>query len=159
MVLLLIVTTPLFFSAFFLVKKKIIQREMEEKLEVASLQTITVSVSDFVWLKKGKEILVNGKMFDVKSHQINGGKITFTGLYDDKEKELAATVKNAFTTKKDSNAPFGQTAIKLLFQPLFTQSFSFSFQLPYKNNTVVFPAFSEAAVSSPLDCLLHPPRA
>jgi hypothetical protein len=159
MVLLLIVTTPLFFSAFFLVKKKIIQREMEEKLEIASLETITVSVSDFVWLKKGKEILVNGKMFDVKSHQVNGTKITFTGLYDDKEKELAATVKNAFNTKKDSNAPFGQTAIKLLLQPLFTQSFSFSFQLQYKKNTAVFPAYSEDIVSSTLPSLLQPPRA
>lgn len=58
---------------------------MKEELEKQSLCSVTVHESKIVWMKPGKEILVNGKMFDIKSSETSKGYTTFTGLYDEEE--------------------------------------------------------------------------
>lgn len=65
-----------------------VRHEMKEKLEYASLSTVSVPVNEVQWAKKGKEIKINGRLFDIKTQHNENGYAVFTGLYDDEEKAL-----------------------------------------------------------------------
>ncbi len=66
-----------------------IRREMEEKLEAGfPLYTVRIPVNQIEWEKKGKEIHLQGKMFDIKTQVIKNGVATFTGLFDEDETAL-----------------------------------------------------------------------
>lgn len=47
--------------------------------------TIAVPAASVQWEKAEKEIVLNGKMFDIKSYSIKDGVFTATGYYDEKE--------------------------------------------------------------------------
>ena len=73
--LLCLVAMPMFFCVYTIIEKKIIEHRMEAKLETGDLQEITVDASSVIWLKKDKEILLNGEHFDVKTFTKTGNKI------------------------------------------------------------------------------------
>lgn len=78
-----------FFSQLLLQKKTNDARsEMEKKLEQATLTTLSVPVTAIEWVVPGKEIIVNGRLFDIKSQHTENGRMVVTGLYDDEEKAL-----------------------------------------------------------------------
>lgn len=76
---------PVLFSACFTVQLKIARQEAMEKLEKSMLQTIRLQKKDFTWEKKGKEIRINGKFFDIKSIRKEKGVYVITGIYDEQE--------------------------------------------------------------------------
>jgi hypothetical protein len=110
--LLLLVAVPLFFSIGFIIKQKNIQVEMKQQLKTALLQTITVPERDVKWIKKGKEILVNGQMFDVKTSVKSGENIVFTGLYDKDEQELHENLKGFMHSNNNQSAPLNELLAK-----------------------------------------------
>jgi hypothetical protein len=120
--LLLVVAGPIFFSGVFLVQQKLLQHEMMEKLETEAIQTINISVTDIHWVKKDKEALINGRLFDVKSIAIANNNITLTGLFDTDEDDLMAMMKDATQQNKNNNSPLYQLVVKCLFQSLYNQS-------------------------------------
>ena len=83
-----LVAMPLLFSVYTIIEQKIIEHRMEEKLEQENLQVITIDASSVIWLKKDKELLVNGEPFDVKIITSSGNNLILSGLYDLREKEL-----------------------------------------------------------------------
>ena len=87
---------PVVFSLFFLLKQQMIRHGMKESLEQKLLQTITLSKNEVQWVKPGREILVENKMFDVKSFIIEKGYYKFTGLFDHEETVLINDLKNNF---------------------------------------------------------------
>lgn len=91
--LLFAAAVPFLFILFVHIKQQAIRHEMKEKLEYQFLQTITLAANEITWVKPGKEILVGGKMFDVKSHTVDNGRHTFTGLFDDEETTLVGLLK------------------------------------------------------------------
>lgn len=118
--LLLIVALPLFFSAGFFVKQKLIQFQMKERLQKASLQTVTLPLSDIKWVKKNKEISIDGKLFDVKSLIISGSNAIITGLYDVDENKLHEVLKNFVQHKNNQSSPMSNLAVKFFSQPITT---------------------------------------
>lgn len=111
-VLLLASIIPFALVFFFHIKQQAVRYEMKERLEEQILHTITLSEADVHWVKKKKEILVNGKMFDVKSYYIENDQYKFTGLYDDEETELAEQLENNFNKNNEN----GSWLISNLFQ-------------------------------------------
>jgi hypothetical protein len=73
---------------FYKTKQAFIRHEMEEKLEKLHLQTIQIPVEKIVWYKTNKEIVVEGRLFDIKTLTIENGIASFTGLFDDKESDI-----------------------------------------------------------------------
>ena len=118
-VLLLIVAAPILIFSAFLVKQKLIQYEMEENLENASLQTITVNGKDIQWLKKDKEAVIEGKLFDIKSYRIKNEQIILTGLFDRDEDNLHEQLKNFVQQKNETGGTANHLVIKLIFPPLY----------------------------------------
>lgn len=157
--LLLAVVAPLLFFAGFLVKQSLIHNEMEEKLETASLQSITVNVSSVRWLKKNKEVLINGKMFDVRSYAITGNQIILKGLFDGDEDELHEQLKNMLQQKNSPNSSANSTAIKFLFPPLYNVTASITDQSLWPQLADhSLPCCNEKAVARYLSLNTPPPR-
>lgn len=74
----------------------------KEKLELTFLQTISLKKEDFTWVENGKEIRIGNHMFDVKSVEEKNGLFSFTGIYDELEKQLHLKL-NDFNNKKNSS--------------------------------------------------------
>ena len=102
------VAVPFVFILFVHIKQQTIRHKMKESLEHQLLQTITLSENEINWVKPGKEILVDGKMFDIKSHVIVNSRHKFTGLFDHEETALLSHLKK--NTRK-SNAPVAKLTL------------------------------------------------
>ena len=79
---------PVLLVLFFIYRKEAIRHHMKEELEKQSLHVVTVKNNDIIWVKAGKEIFLNGKMFDIKTTETKNGYTTFKGLYDKEETTL-----------------------------------------------------------------------
>lgn len=115
--LLLIIAAPVLLFTVFLVKQKNIQHQMNERLEQASLYTITADSKEVRWIKKDKEAEVQGRLFDVKNFYTDGNTIVLTGLYDDDEHKLKQDLSLLMKQKKDGTAPLSQLILKFIFNP------------------------------------------
>lgn len=111
---------PLLFILFSGFKQQQIRHRMKERLELEMLHTITIAKSDVQWLNEGKEILINGRMFDVKSLLYkDDNTIIVNGLFDDEETVLVKMVKTS--QEKDNNST-GKLLVKLFQLPTYTHS-------------------------------------
>lgn len=84
---------------------------MKEKMEQAELHTIALADNEIQWAKAGKEIWVQGKMFDIKSIEHKDGITIFKGLFDEEETILKQNLK--------SNREKNQAKQNQLFSQLF----------------------------------------
>ncbi len=147
---------PMISGLHYLFSKYAIEHEMLEKLEEGSLETLTLKEGSFHWYKKGKEIMVNGRLFDVKRIKKQEDKILITGLYDEKEDELNLTLLKLLDTRKQSSKQ--QVIIKILTQQLFIQEFVVRSATQYSFRASRFQPFEEKLVKLSMPTLDHPPR-
>ncbi|MGQ0740471.1 MAG: hypothetical protein ACT4OJ_15585 [Bacteroidota bacterium] len=112
--MLAIVLAPLGYAFVFHARQQSIRHRMKEQLEEKMIHTIVLAEKDVKWFKPGKEIVVEGKMFDVKSviHR-NDGTVTFTGLFDEEETLL---VKQMQQRQQEENTKGGKQIVQLLQQ-------------------------------------------
>ena len=61
------------------------QYQAKERMEKHALHTLQIKAKDFRWVKAEKEILVDGKMFDVHSYTAHQNMVTVRGLFDEEE--------------------------------------------------------------------------
>jgi hypothetical protein len=120
---------PALISIWVLAKQQHIKSAMKHKLEVSILKTIHIKKDDLVWVKKGKEIKLNGKMFDIKSiTKTQKGNYIVTGLYDEQEDELFANIDNMIRRDKKST-PFTTSSVEWVHQLLFTHQHCFDYKI------------------------------
>lgn len=121
------------------------------------LHTITLSENNVQWIKEGKEILVNRRMFDVKRFEHSGnGKIIFTGLYDDDETLLVNQVKK--NQQNDNNT--GGRLLAQFFQLLQVTDDNTSgetFTISFSSNNY-FPGNEHRPTSQFIAILTPPPQ-
>lgn len=99
--LLLLGCVPLFLAVFFHIQQHRIRYEMKEQLQAQILHSITVLENNVHWLEKGKEIFVDGQMFDIQSYKYENNVYTFTGLFDNEETALVNRLRE---TQNDGSA-------------------------------------------------------
>ncbi len=114
--MLVLAAMPLVYILFVRFQQQSIRKNMNERLETEVLQTLAVPENNIIWIKKGKEILVNGRMFDIKSTHLQNGVYVFKGLYDERETALLKQLQKNQQNGSSENKLFVQ-----LFQ--FLQSF------------------------------------
>ncbi len=107
--MLLLSALPLVTVFLFQTHQKNIQHKMQGQLEKKNLITITLQDNKIKWIKKGKEVWINNKMFDIKSLHHENGVYTLTGLYDNDETLL---VTQLHKNQQDENT----SGNKILFQ-------------------------------------------
>lgn len=155
--LLLILAIPLFFSVSVLVKQQIVQSQRNEKFSKEILQTITVSSSDIYWVKPGKEILFNGKLFDVKSYVKKGKSFSLTGFFDKKEDKLVKQIVKLALLENQSGNPFNKPAIKFLFFPAYVIQHEINAELNWKFISQSYHQYNEMIPVAPCSLPTHPP--
>jgi hypothetical protein len=75
---------------------------MLHSLEKDQVTTIRIPEKDFKWYEENREILIDGKMFDVKSIQLIEGIYEVTGLFDEMETELNAMLEDLHKDAKNT---------------------------------------------------------
>lgn len=156
--LLLLVAVPLFFSIGFIIKQKNIQAEMKQQLKTALLQTIIVPARDVKWIKKDKEILVYGQMFDVKTSVKSGGNIVFTGLYDEDEQELHENLKGFMHSKNKQSAPLNDLLAKFFSTAVTITAFDYNTTAAWKHIVAKYYYPSEKIPFAYGISIYQPPR-
>jgi hypothetical protein len=154
---LLLLATPLFFSISVLIKQQIAQSQRNEKFKKEILQTITVSTTAVYWVKPEKEILYDGKLFDVKSYIKKGTTISLTGFFDHKEDKLVQQIVKLALQKNKSGSPFNQPAIELLFFPTYISQHEISSEINWKFVSQQYHQFDEMIPLAPSRLPTHPP--
>jgi hypothetical protein len=119
LVLLVITSIPCLLFVYYQSAQWYIRHEMEEKLENSQLQTIVIPISDVQWYEENKEIIVGGKLFDIRSVVYQDGMASFTGLYDEQETNIKAQLEN-LELEDDENSK-NQSAINLISILLFKE--------------------------------------
>lgn len=109
--LLLLVALPLVYVTNLQVSEIINRHQMMERLEEDALQTISIPMQELIWVKKGKEILVNNKRYDVKKIVFKNNMAFVTGLFDEEE--------DAILKKMNKQHSSQQTALLKIWFPVF----------------------------------------
>jgi hypothetical protein len=117
-----IMAIPLCLAIDFLVKQQRIAHEMFEKMEQGAQKTYQFSIQDISWIKEGKELLIKGKMFDVKHFKIKGNSIEVTGIFDEEEDALQHQFSLLINPVKNTPTPLQTILIKSIFAPVFFES-------------------------------------
>lgn len=95
--LLVLILAPLSYMFIFQAKQLSIQRRMKKELESSLVQTVVLPASKLIWVKPDKEILLDQKMFDIKTISYNAdGNVCITGLFDHLETGLLTQMKKSW---------------------------------------------------------------
>jgi hypothetical protein len=148
---------PLLFIIVTSIKQQEIHQIMKQQLETRMLRTITLAKKDANWVNEGKEILVDGRMFDVKSFKVlPTGEITFTGLYDDDETALVNNIRK--NQQNENNNSNGKLIIQL-FQILEATIHNTASEILIATiNNNHFPGIEERLASQFITILSPPPQ-
>lgn len=158
--MLFLVSVPLFFTFSYLVKQLLVQHSMFEKIEQSYVNTYNFSRGDLQWIKEGKELLIKGKLFDVKTYTITLDSISVTGLFDEEEELLKTNYLQIANNKNDIPGPLQLLLLKSFFSPAFTNTpdhifVSLQFIFIDGNN---LPPVDETIVSMYYPIVTPPPR-
>jgi len=148
-------TTPWLFVFIFIIRQEAIRHEMKEELEKdIPKQVLVIPDNDIHWVKKGKEIFVHGRMFDIKTMISRDGLTTFTGFFDDQETAL----KKQLTEGWNKNAPQrNQLLVQLIFSLQCTLAANSPDGLTGNIRKETIPALITPALPDSYKVILTPP--
>lgn len=108
---------PFLLFFYVLIRENTIRHRMMEELEEKHLTEIVIANETIQWVRPGKEIRVDGRMFDIHSYATGKAKTVFRGLFDEEETGLKKML--AMTMEKNTTGRIHWLA--LLFQKLQNQ--------------------------------------
>ncbi len=154
----LVIFIPMLVSILLPVWQQFIRYQMMEELEAKNLTTVTIKNDDLRWTRRGKEITVNGNLFDVNEISKQGGFYIVTGLYDKDEDVLLEMIKKSQQTTNDK--PLQLFASQVMHSVLFLENKMDSLRVIFKLlsnhyyilNTDRFISFSLALAAPPPKC-------
>jgi hypothetical protein len=156
--LLLLGAMPSLYAVFFLAQQWHIRHQMLERLEKEHLHELTIAKKDFTWYKPGKEIKINGALFDVKEIKEAGDNIIVKGIYDDEEKQLHNQLSKLIKKGGQNSAP-NQSFTKV-FTQLTGITHSFQWQLSPSESLIenIFLQFSSRLTETEIVVFTPPPQ-
>jgi hypothetical protein len=108
----------------------IIRHEMKEKLETEMLHQVTINKNDLVWVKPNAEIILHGKMFDVKSIKAENDLLHIEGLFDDEETAIEKFIESTGNTEnsnqKNTLISFFQVFQGMIESSVLSEAFVYS---------------------------------
>lgn len=114
-VLLGIALAPLLFIVCSLIHQQWAKWEMTERLETSRLTTLTIAEKNLHWIKPGKEILINGRLFDIKSSVTRNGICYIKGLYDEEETAIVQHIQHQMHKEQGTHRLHQSLLCYLLF--------------------------------------------
>lgn len=151
----LLIVAPLLLIAGLQSWQAILKHQWKERLEMEAAQTITLPVAAVVWEEKGKELIIDGKLFDIFSYHIAGDSLLATGVFDEQETRL-----ESFLAAQYSHSPQSRSIVQLL---LVLQCFAALLQWNFSATndmclTIAFSTFSNTHTNPFSNIITPPPR-
>ena len=150
-----IIALPLLFILLLQGLQHHAQHEAKERLEKEALVTLKLAAHELHWYKKGKEILIDGQLFDVKTLVQKGNEVIVTGLFDKKENDI---VKALHRQTERSGKSGSIIRLLVLIQHFVSVGETYTFAL----HAFTLRTFSLTAITSykspALSVLAPPPR-
>lgn len=150
----LLMALPLMFISGILLKQGIIRYQREQRMEKELLQTVTVATEKIHWIKKGKEILLEGRMFDIKNFRQQKDRFVLTGFFDDEEDALHIQMKN-ITGKKNHTSSSVVSNFPLM--PVYNEPMPQSPQVNWQLFSNQYGIYVEETAAAPAPEIIHPP--
>jgi len=142
--MLLLALFPLVWCSVFFGAMLINQFEVQSKLEGShSLQTLRLNTKEVKWIKNNKEILVDGKYFDVKHAEIEGSMTVFAGFFDTEEDELSAKISIVFKTNEHRRVLLSNVLYAMFFLGAPIENCSSITTPDFLTDLFIFPHFKE----------------
>lgn len=154
----LMLAAPLSVSIISILQQNILHKKIVARFNTEIIQTITIAKADLYWAKKNKEVIIDGKYFDVKSFTTKGDKIVLTGFYDHHEDKLVKRMTKLMQQKNGSESPINQLAVKYFFFPVFMQQTDVDFNQHWKTTNVKFYSYSDNIPEIRLSTISPPPK-
>ena len=154
-----IIAIPFLVAIGFVVKQQIIAHKMFEKLEQSAEKTYQYTIQEISWIKEGKELMIQGKMFDVKRFKIKENSIEITGLFDEEEDALQQRFLLLLQPKKNTPTPLQTLIIISIFSPLFLELNTIEIPVNYtvvKNNFSI--NYKENSIRKNFPINIPPPK-
>lgn len=153
--LLLILFSPLFISFTTTIQIWINKYKIFEQLENKNAVTISISKSKLHWVEEGKELLIDGNLFDVKAIKVcNNNYIIVSGLFDKQEDKLWNDIANERLPQNNTQEKIFKFLYKLTVPISKLQEINlFCF---YKSKTYA-PNFQYFTFQEPTLKLIKPP--
>lgn len=151
----LLIVTPLLLIAGLQCWQTILKHQWKERLEQQAAQTITVPIVTIVWEKQDRELVIDGRMFDIFSYYVKGNSLVATGVFDEEETRL-----ETFLTIQNSHSPQTVSVVQLLF---VIQCFAALLKWVFTATnggciTATFPTFSNTHTNPFFSIITPPPR-
>lgn len=158
LVIILLLASPLVVSIFNLLQQKNLHSNIAARFKTEIIQTISIAKADLYWAKKNKEVIIDGKYFDVKSFIVTGDSISLTGFYDHHEDKLAKRMTKQMKQNSATDAPVNTKFVKCFFFPVFTPQSAEGLSLHWKAAHINYPAYSVKISDISLSIISPPPR-
>jgi hypothetical protein len=94
---------PLLFMGGLQALQFYIKERMEASLERDALQTIALPAAEAIWYEGDKELLINGKLFDVKAYTTANGVLTAKGIFDEQETEVINLLNSTWSETQQTH--------------------------------------------------------
>lgn len=160
LILLVLITVPVFFSIAFIYEEAHIKEKACQRLKESSLITITVPASEVSWIKEGKEILIRGRFFDVRSCAIEKDHVTLTGVYDLEEDALLEELKRYNGMEEENSSTLAGLVLKFLSATDYFSPVQFLFHTDNGMLTnACYPSYTASICSVLHQPKVKPPRA
>ena len=127
--MLILLSLPGFLIVHYQLMQLHTQHQMEEKLEKEHIQIVHIPVNEIQWHKKDKEIIINGKLFDIKSITLLNGVAECKGLFDEKETSIKEMITQLQRQQEKDN-PLNISTAKF-FSLVFYKEDCLPYSLPY----------------------------
>jgi hypothetical protein len=148
----LLFISPFCITIYFIIKKETLKYTYEERFENKEKETFTLIKDEIVWIKKGKEVLINHHIFDIKEISYQENKIIVTGWFDDEEQKL----DNHFA--KTNNQSNKKSSFPFFTYFYWQENIQYDFTFNVFNTTKEYINFSRNIVQHFYDCNIPPPK-
>jgi len=156
---LLVLAMPITIAVTGIMRQFNLHKKIEARFKTEIIQTITIVKSKINWTKKDKEVLIDGKYFDVKSFIIEEDKIVLTGFYDHREDILAKHIRKLVQSNSETESPVSQQFLKYFLFPAFINQPNAYFLHRFEVISVRHNLYSEDISEIFLSNISPPPKA
>jgi hypothetical protein len=98
-----VLVLPVVLPSLLELKLLFIHSERDCRFEMENLTEVRLSVEDVHWDIAGKELRINGKLFDVKEASSSGKIMVFRGFFDTEESTLADEINFLWHNEKSGS--------------------------------------------------------
>lgn len=96
-----VILLPLVFSGGLQLFQVYLKHRAEQRLQTETIFDLSFPLHKVKWVEEGREIMVDGKMYDLQSYHEEGGMLIAKGIYDEHESRVMNVLHNF--NEKDQN--------------------------------------------------------